>query len=156
MYFRSLNVLELKSLEEPRYLLGEFAKQPVACLTLASFLITNTGGPAVRACWNALCFQSNSIVAVLQRWPPSSPPTPVHRSVVRAGTCWAVCCGVSGRGRGKGCVTLAFFLTTNTGGRAAVSDSTLRRSMLRCAVLLCVAWATCIAPRTLARRWYPS
>lgn len=42
--FNSLNVLELKSLEEPRYLLGEFAKQPLACLTLASFLITNTGG----------------------------------------------------------------------------------------------------------------
>ncbi len=42
--FNSLNVLELKSLEEPRYLLGEFAKQPLACLTLAPFLITNTGG----------------------------------------------------------------------------------------------------------------
>ena len=41
--FNSLNVLELKSLEEPRYLLGEFAKQPIACLTLASFLATNTG-----------------------------------------------------------------------------------------------------------------
>lgn len=41
--FNALNVLELKSLEEPRYLLGEFAKQPLACLTLASFLSTNTG-----------------------------------------------------------------------------------------------------------------
>lgn len=40
--------LELKSLEEPRYLLGEFAKQPVACLTLASFLATNTGDVARR------------------------------------------------------------------------------------------------------------
>ena len=39
----SLNVLELKSLEEPRYLLGEFAKQPLACLTLAAFMTTNTG-----------------------------------------------------------------------------------------------------------------
>ncbi|GIL48169.1 hypothetical protein Vafri_4859 [Volvox africanus] len=44
--FNSLNVLDLKSLEEPRYLLGEFAKQPVACLTLASFLATNSGDVA--------------------------------------------------------------------------------------------------------------
>jgi prolycopene isomerase len=44
--FDSLNSLELKSLEEPRYLLGEFVKQPVACLTLASFLTTNTGDVA--------------------------------------------------------------------------------------------------------------
>ncbi|KAG2451912.1 hypothetical protein HYH02_003687 [Chlamydomonas schloesseri] len=44
--FDSLNVLDLKSLEEPRYLLGEFAKQPLACLTLASFLPTNTGDVA--------------------------------------------------------------------------------------------------------------
>jgi hypothetical protein len=43
---RSLNVLELKSLEEPRYLLGEFAKQPIACLTLASYLPVNTGDVA--------------------------------------------------------------------------------------------------------------
>ena len=41
--FNSLNSLELKSLEEPRYLLGEFAKHPLACLTLASFLPTNAG-----------------------------------------------------------------------------------------------------------------
>ena len=41
--FDSLNSLELKSLEEPRYLLGEFAKHPLACLTLASFLPTNAG-----------------------------------------------------------------------------------------------------------------
>lgn len=40
--------LELKSLEEPRYLLGEFAKHPLACLTLASFLSTNTGDVARR------------------------------------------------------------------------------------------------------------
>ena len=46
--FNSLNSLELKSLEEPRYLLGEFVKQPVACLTLASFLTTNTGDVARR------------------------------------------------------------------------------------------------------------
>lgn len=46
--FNSLNALELKSLEEPRYLLGEFVKQPLACLTLASFLATNTGDVARR------------------------------------------------------------------------------------------------------------
>ncbi|KAG2485310.1 hypothetical protein HYH03_015984 [Edaphochlamys debaryana] len=41
--FDSLNVLDLKSLEEIRYLLGEFVKHPGACLTLASFLPVNTG-----------------------------------------------------------------------------------------------------------------
>lgn len=41
--FNALNSLELKSLEEPKYLMGEFFKNPVACLTLASYLITNTG-----------------------------------------------------------------------------------------------------------------
>lgn len=46
--FNSLNSLELKSLEEPRYLLGEFVKQPLACLTLASFLTTNSGDVARR------------------------------------------------------------------------------------------------------------
>ena len=44
--FNSLNSLELKSLEEPRYLLGEFGKHPLACLTLASFLTTNSGDVA--------------------------------------------------------------------------------------------------------------
>lgn len=44
--FNALNSLELKSLEEPRYLMGEFFKDPVSCLTLASFLITNTGDVA--------------------------------------------------------------------------------------------------------------
>lgn len=44
--FDSLNVLELKSLEEPRYLLGEFVKQPQACLTLVSYLTVNTGDVA--------------------------------------------------------------------------------------------------------------
>ncbi|KAK9790545.1 hypothetical protein WJX73_008664 [Symbiochloris irregularis] len=46
--FNSLNSLDLKSLEEPRYLLGEFAKHPLACLTLASFLTTNSGDVARR------------------------------------------------------------------------------------------------------------
>jgi len=44
--FNSLNSLELKSLEEPRYLMGEFFKDPKSCLTLASYLITNTGDVA--------------------------------------------------------------------------------------------------------------
>ncbi|WIA41668.1 hypothetical protein OEZ86_009018 [Tetradesmus obliquus] len=44
--FNSLNSLEMKSLEEPRYLMGEFVKNPIACLTLASYLITNTGDVA--------------------------------------------------------------------------------------------------------------
>ena len=39
----SLNVLELKSLEEPYYLMGQFFNQPLACLKLATFLISNTG-----------------------------------------------------------------------------------------------------------------
>ncbi|GFR46202.1 hypothetical protein Agub_g7733 [Astrephomene gubernaculifera] len=46
--FNSLNVLELKSLEEPRYLLGQFAVQPLACLTLASMVAANTGEVARR------------------------------------------------------------------------------------------------------------
>ena len=44
--FNSLNSLELKSLEEPRYLLEQFARAPGACLTLASFVSTNTGDVA--------------------------------------------------------------------------------------------------------------
>ena len=46
--FNALNSLELKSLEEPRYLLQQFARAPGACLTLASFLTTNTGDVARR------------------------------------------------------------------------------------------------------------
>lgn len=44
--FNSLNSLELKSLEEPRYLLEQFANNPGACLTLASFVATNAGDVA--------------------------------------------------------------------------------------------------------------
>ncbi|KAI3431833.1 hypothetical protein D9Q98_010586 [Chlorella vulgaris] len=44
--FNALNSLELKSLEEPRYLLEQFGQHPVACLTLASFVATNTGDVA--------------------------------------------------------------------------------------------------------------
>nr|ANQ45191.1 putative chloroplast carotenoid isomerase precursor [Haematococcus lacustris] len=46
--FNSLNVLELKSLEEPRYLLTQFARQPLACLTLAAYATSNTGDIARR------------------------------------------------------------------------------------------------------------
>ena len=41
--FNSLNSIELKSLEEPRYLMQQFFNQPISCLTLASFLGSNTG-----------------------------------------------------------------------------------------------------------------
>ena len=41
--FNSLNSIELKSLEEPRYLMQQFFRAPMACLTLASFLGSNTG-----------------------------------------------------------------------------------------------------------------
>jgi prolycopene isomerase len=44
--FNALNSLELKSLEEPRYLLEQFGKNPLACLTLASFVAANTGDAA--------------------------------------------------------------------------------------------------------------
>ncbi|KAL0908833.1 hypothetical protein M5K25_023342 [Dendrobium thyrsiflorum] len=41
--YNSLNSLELKSLEEPIYLFGQFFKKPVECLTLAFYLPQNTG-----------------------------------------------------------------------------------------------------------------
>lgn len=41
--FNALNSLELKSLEEPLYLLGQFFKNPIACLTLAYYLPQNAG-----------------------------------------------------------------------------------------------------------------
>lgn len=41
--FNSLNSLELKSLEEPIYLFGQFFKKPVECLTLAYYLPQNAG-----------------------------------------------------------------------------------------------------------------
>jgi len=46
--FNALNALELKSLEEPAYLLGQFGRRPGACLTLASFVATNAGDVARR------------------------------------------------------------------------------------------------------------
>ncbi|XP_054802730.1 prolycopene isomerase, chloroplastic isoform X5 [Prosopis cineraria] len=41
--FNSLNSLELKSLEEPLYLFGQFFQKPRECLTLAYYLPQNTG-----------------------------------------------------------------------------------------------------------------
>ncbi|XP_031274353.1 prolycopene isomerase, chloroplastic-like [Pistacia vera] len=41
--FNALNSLELKSLEEPIYLFGQFFQKPLECLTLAYYLPQNTG-----------------------------------------------------------------------------------------------------------------
>lgn len=41
--FNALNSLELKSLEEPLYLFGQFFQKPVECLTLAYYLPQNAG-----------------------------------------------------------------------------------------------------------------
>ena len=56
-----------------RYLLGEFVKHPVACLTLASFLATNTGDVARRYI---------KVAAVGQKR-PSGEPMPLHRLLHR-------------------------------------------------------------------------
>jgi prolycopene isomerase len=40
--------MELRSLEEIRFLMSQFVKQPVSCLTLAAYFITNTGEVARR------------------------------------------------------------------------------------------------------------
>ncbi|EYU38703.1 hypothetical protein MIMGU_mgv1a003077mg [Erythranthe guttata] len=44
--FNALNSLELKSLEEPIYLFGQFFKKPIECLTLAYYLPQNAGNIA--------------------------------------------------------------------------------------------------------------
>jgi prolycopene isomerase len=46
--FNALNALELRSLEEPRYLLRVFRQNPMACLTLLRYLGTNVGSIARR------------------------------------------------------------------------------------------------------------
>ncbi|KAF6002655.1 hypothetical protein F1559_001128 [Cyanidiococcus yangmingshanensis] len=46
--FNALNALELRSLEEPRYLLRVFSQNPIACLTLLRYLGTNVGSIARR------------------------------------------------------------------------------------------------------------
>ncbi|KAL9663972.1 hypothetical protein QQ045_019367 [Rhodiola kirilowii] len=44
--FNALNSLELKSLEEPLYLFGQFFQKPLECLTLAYYLPQNAGSIA--------------------------------------------------------------------------------------------------------------
>ncbi|OIV90431.1 hypothetical protein TanjilG_01909 [Lupinus angustifolius] len=44
--FNALNSLELKSIEEPLYLFGQFFKKPAECLTLAYYLPQNAGAIA--------------------------------------------------------------------------------------------------------------
>lgn len=44
--FNALNSLELKSLEEPLYLFGQFFRKPAECLTLAYYLPQNAGAIA--------------------------------------------------------------------------------------------------------------
>ncbi|CAA6658460.1 unnamed protein product [Spirodela intermedia] len=44
--FNALNSLELKSLEEPIYLFGQFFRKPLECLTLAYYLPQNAGNIA--------------------------------------------------------------------------------------------------------------
>ncbi|XP_026426555.1 prolycopene isomerase, chloroplastic isoform X2 [Papaver somniferum] len=44
--FNALNSLELKSLEEPLYLFGQFFQKPLECLTLAYYLPQNAGAIA--------------------------------------------------------------------------------------------------------------
>ncbi|XP_024186431.1 prolycopene isomerase, chloroplastic isoform X5 [Rosa chinensis] len=46
--FNALNSLELKSLEEPIYLFGQFFQKPLECLTLAYYLPQNAGDIARR------------------------------------------------------------------------------------------------------------
>lgn len=69
--FNALNSLELKSLEEPLYLLGQFFKNPIACLTLAYYLPQNAGDiarkyikdPAVLSFIDAECFIVSTVDA---------------------------------------------------------------------------------------------
>ena len=44
--FNALNSLELKSLEEPRYLLGQFLRDPLACFSLLRYVGANAGDVA--------------------------------------------------------------------------------------------------------------
>ncbi|KAG1660115.1 hypothetical protein FOA52_015095 [Chlamydomonas sp. UWO 241] len=46
--FNALNAMELKSLEEPRYLMQQLVRLPIGCLKLFTWLTTNTGDVARR------------------------------------------------------------------------------------------------------------
>ncbi|XP_071741804.1 prolycopene isomerase, chloroplastic [Rutidosis leptorrhynchoides] len=70
--FNALNSLELKSLEEPLYLFGQFLKKPVECLTLAYYLPQNAGtiarkfikDPEVLSFIDAECFIVSTVNAL--------------------------------------------------------------------------------------------
>ncbi|KAK6944152.1 Amine oxidase [Dillenia turbinata] len=70
--FNALNSLELKSLEEPIYLFGQFFKKPLECLTLAFFLPQNAGDiarkfikdPEVLSFIDAECFIVSTVNAL--------------------------------------------------------------------------------------------
>ncbi|KAD6119918.1 hypothetical protein E3N88_11189 [Mikania micrantha] len=70
--FNALNSLELKSLEEPIYLFGQFFKKPVECLTLAYYLPQNAGtiarnyikDPEVLSFIDAECFIVSTVNAL--------------------------------------------------------------------------------------------
>lgn len=70
--FNALNSLELKSLEEPIYLFGQFFKKPMECLTLAYYLPQNAGDiarkyikdPQVLSFIDAECFIVSTVNAL--------------------------------------------------------------------------------------------
>ncbi|KAI7727900.1 hypothetical protein M8C21_010189 [Ambrosia artemisiifolia] len=70
--FNALNSLELKSLEEPIYLFGQFFKKPAECLTLAYYLPQNAGAiarnyikdPEVLSFIDAECFIVSTVNAL--------------------------------------------------------------------------------------------
>ncbi|KAK3001982.1 hypothetical protein RJ639_021724, partial [Escallonia herrerae] len=70
--FNALNSLELKSLEEPIYLFGQFFKKPLECLTLAYYLPQNAGDiarkfitdPEVLSFIDAECFIVSTVNAL--------------------------------------------------------------------------------------------
>ncbi|KAF9592613.1 hypothetical protein IFM89_016261 [Coptis chinensis] len=70
--FNALNSLELKSLEEPLYLFGQFFQKPLECLTLAYYLPQNAGNiarkfikdPEVLSFIDAECFIVSTVNAL--------------------------------------------------------------------------------------------
>lgn len=70
--FNALNSLELKSLEEPLYLFGQFFQKPLECLTLAYYLPQNAGNiarkyikdPQLLAFIDAECFIVSTVNAL--------------------------------------------------------------------------------------------
>ncbi len=79
--FNALNSLEMKSLEEPKYLMGEFFKNPLACLTLASYVATNTGGQ-----WAVV--MAAGVVDVYVGWP--NPLSLDYMSATSCVQCWHI------------------------------------------------------------------